>query len=123
GTFSNTTPTNTTFSKLVVTGGLYQAAGDNIFGAVPGAVTADAITLNGGGISTNGSVTFSVNRGITLGASGGTIDTSSDLSVPGVITGSGNLTITDANTLTLGGSNTYSGNTTVSAGTLSISAD
>ena len=54
GTFRNTTPTSITFSKLLVTGGLYQAAADNIFGAVPGAFLADAITLNGGAISANG---------------------------------------------------------------------
>jgi autotransporter-associated beta strand protein len=120
GTFRYTTPTSTTFSKLVVNGGLWQGAVDTVFGAVPGSFTANAITLNGGGISVNAGVTLSANRGITLGASGGTVDGASSPVLPMIITGSGNLTKTGTGTATLSGVNTYTGKTIVNGGTLTI---
>ncbi|HMP07587.1 MAG TPA: autotransporter-associated beta strand repeat-containing protein [Lacipirellulaceae bacterium] len=120
GTLRVTTPTSITFSKLVVTGGLYQAAADTIFGPVPVAPVADAITLNGGGISSNGGFSFHANRGITLGSSGGTINTSSSAPVLGVITGAGALTKTGANILTLSGDNDYSGGTNLDVGRINF---
>jgi autotransporter-associated beta strand protein len=112
GTFRYTTPTSTTFSKLVVKGGLWQGATDTVFGAVPGAVTADAITLDGGGISSNAGQNLSANRGITITAAGGTINTSSQITVQGVVTGVGSLTKTGTSltsTLDLTGANTFTG--------------
>ncbi|MBX3435511.1 MAG: autotransporter-associated beta strand repeat-containing protein [Pirellulales bacterium] len=120
GTLRVSTPTSITFSKLVVTGGLYQAGADTIFGAVPGAATADAITLNGGGISSNGGFSFHANRGITLGAAGGTINTSSSSTVLGKITGVGSLTKTGSNILTLSGDNDYSGDTHLNVGRINF---
>ncbi|MDB6057456.1 MAG: Extracellular serine protease precursor [Verrucomicrobiales bacterium] len=115
GTFRNTTPTSTTFTKLLVTGGLYQAATDPIFGAVPASPLSDAITLNGGGISVNAGLTFSANRGITLGASGGIIDGTSAPVCPQIITGSGNLTKNGSGICTLSGANTYTGKTIINS--------
>jgi autotransporter-associated beta strand protein len=110
-----------TVQRLVVLGGLWQGGLDGVFGAVPGSVLADQITLNGGGISSNAGFTLNANRGITLGASGGTINTSSNLTYSGPITGPGGLTKTGANTLILGGaSNDYVGGTTIAAGTLQL---
>jgi autotransporter-associated beta strand protein len=122
GTFRNTTPSSITFPKLIVNGGLYQAAADSIFGAVPGSFTADAITLNGGGISVNAGFIFNVNRGITLGAGGGSIDGASSAVISAIITGSGALTKTGTGTFTLTGANTYTGATTVSGGTLLVNS-
>jgi autotransporter-associated beta strand protein len=113
-------PAASTFSKLVVNGGLWQGALDTVFGAVPASFVADAITLNGGGISANAGYTINANRGITLGASGGTVDAPSSPVLPMIITGSGNLTKSGVNTVTLSGVNTYTGKTIVTAGTLTI---
>ena len=65
---------------------------------------------------------MAANRGITLGASHGTIDvaTSQTLTYGGIIAGSGNLTKSGAGTLTLSGVSTYTGSTVVSAGTITL---
>lgn len=124
GTLRVSTPTAITFSKLIVDGGLYQAAADPSFGAVPGSALADAITLsNGGGISTNGGFTLVANRGITLGTGGGRIDTPSAVTVAGIIAGSGALSKTGTNVLTLSGNNTFTGKVSISQGVVSIDSD
>jgi autotransporter-associated beta strand protein len=86
-----------TYAKLVVTGGLFRTgstAGSSElgFGAAPTASLADAITLNGGGIGTTATTTLHANRGITVGAGGGTINTIGTLTVPGLLSGTGQLT-------------------------------
>lgn len=75
------------------------------------------VTLNDGGLraAVNG-LTFG--NAITLGADGGRVDGSNDLTLSGVLSGSGGLTKSGSGTLTLSGANTYSGGTTVEAGTL-----
>jgi autotransporter-associated beta strand protein len=117
----------TTFSKLVVNQGLFRlgnVSGSNFetgFGAAPASFLADAITLNGGSIGTSYSVSLHNNRGITLGANGGTFNVSSaTLTVPGAISGAGSLN-KGAGTLILSGVNTYTGSTII-AGTLSITS-
>lgn len=116
--------TATSFQKLLVTGGLWQGALDTSFGAVPGSFLADAITLDGGGISTNGGISFSANRGVTVGANGGTINSSSVGTINAVIRGTagGGLTKTGSNLLSLLAINTYDGSTTLSAGSVAINA-
>ncbi|EGL54906.1 outermembrane transporter [Methylophaga aminisulfidivorans MP] len=79
-----------------------------------------ALTLDGGTLQTTAS--FTSNRGTTLGASGGSfnIDTGITLSESGNISGSGRLSKTGEGTLTLSGTNTYTGGTTINDGTLQI---
>jgi autotransporter-associated beta strand protein len=73
-------------------------------------------------MATTASFTLNANRGISLGASGGTIDVaaSTTLTYNGIAAGAGNLTETDTGTLVLGHANTYTGSTTISAGTLQV---
>ena len=88
--------------------------------------TATGATLyinNGATLQSTG--TFSLgtaNRAIVLGSGGGRIDvaTTNNLTVPGVISGTGGLTMVDAGTVTLTGINTYTGATTINAGTLQL---
>jgi autotransporter-associated beta strand protein len=123
---------NSTYTRLVVNQGLFRigngVAGSTEvgFGAVPGAPLADAITLNGGGIGSSLGLTLNANRGITLGAGGGTINVSAAaLTIPSVITGGGDLAVVgDAETdvLTLSGANNYTGATTITTSRLTTNA-
>lgn len=89
-------------------------------------IGAEALTLNGTGISSGGGL---VNSSVTAASLGGavTLGSASSIGGTGSITLGGNvggsgfsLTKVGGNLLTLSGSNTYSGATTVAAGTLAL---
>src|SRR5208337_2625764 len=117
--------TNTYSGVTTVSAGTLSIAADNNLGAGPSSATPGSLTINGGTLATTATFTLNANRGLSLGASGGTIDAASGttLTYSGIAAGSGKLTKIDTGTLVLGGANTYSGVTTISAGTLSIAAD
>ena len=116
--------------KVIVNAGTiaFSQAG-NRFGTAPASVLSDFLTLNGGGIKlVDGATapTWLVNRGITLGSSGGKIaaDTGLTLTLDAVITGSGNLTIEGPGTVFLSTvNNTYTGKTILNSGTLLIGTE
>jgi fibronectin-binding autotransporter adhesin len=116
---------NSYSGKTIVNAGILSINSDASLGAVPGSLQTDNLTLNGGTLCnmttttsfTGGNnITLNANRGITLGASGGTIRLgySQPMTIPGPITG-GALTLTDNGSLTLTGTNSYT--TTNIAGT------
>jgi autotransporter-associated beta strand protein len=135
---------NSYSGPATVTGGTLSVAGDGSLGTPPATVTPAAITLNGGALQVNtgtaansgaGNATLRTTRGITLGASGGTIAigfvdqtagvhlaNETALVYNGVITGPGGLTVTGiagidqtaASILDLSAVATYQGNTTIS---------
>ena len=113
----------------VTGGGSYRCSSDGGLGTVPGAPIADFITLDEGILDANlnaaygGNFEIDSNRGITLGAGGGTIwgTTPSGayiVTYNGIITGAGTLVKDKAQALQLGGANTYTGATTVTGGRL-----
>jgi len=108
-----------------ITGGKVSVSSSANLGATPGSADADNITLNGGTLKSTAEFTLGTNKGITLGSSGGTIETATSasdiLTYGGVITGSGNLTKTGNGILLLSGDNTYTGTTTISSGILRLS--
>ena len=116
---------------LTANGGTVSFASDGTsggqpLGAYPGSVSAANVTLNGGGLLDTTTTTIAVNRGITLGGSGGTLDAaaSQTLSVSSVITGSGALTKgTNTGTLALSANNSFSGGLIVNGGTVSFASD
>ena len=111
--------TNTYSGTTTINSGIISISADSGLGAVPGSTTADHLTINGGTLQSTSGFTLNTKRGITLGASSGTIKTinNSQILYMGVIAGSSNLTKTgDGNFLTFG-NHTYSGNTTISEGT------
>jgi len=121
---------NTFSGNLTVNSGTVNFASDGTsggqpLGAYPGSVTAAAVTLNGSTaeLLDTASATISVDRGITLGSGGGTLDASSGqtLTVNSAIAGSGALTKgSAAGSLILNGADTFTGNTLISAGTLTL---
>ncbi len=112
---------NTYTGKTLINGGKISIAAETALGANPGSSTPDQLTLNGGTLL--GTANFSVddsNRGITLGAAGGTFESSASTTqtMVNVIAGTGGLTKTGAGALVLTNANTYTGPTIISAGTL-----
>jgi autotransporter-associated beta strand protein len=106
--------------KIQINGGTLAVAADSHLGATPGAAVVDQITLNGGSLQATDNFTLNTNRGITLGASGGTfsVDASKSMNYAGVIAGTGGLTKSGSGVLALTGDNTYSGGSTISGGQL-----
>jgi uncharacterized repeat protein (TIGR02543 family) len=94
---------------------------DRALGRALTSYLADAITLNGGTLQgSNASLNYNIsaNRGITLGALGGTLQRS--WTVDSVITGPGGLTLSLGGTVTLNALNTYEGGTIVNDATLIV---
>ncbi|OYW28215.1 MAG: hypothetical protein B7Z47_06000, partial [Chthoniobacter sp. 12-60-6] len=114
--------TNTYTGKTVVNAGKLSVSDQTNLGASPAAPAADHLTLNGGTLLTTASFTIDGNRGITIGDSGGTIETASGTTatISTVITGgpAGTLTKEGAGTLLFTAVNTNAGATTVNQGTL-----
>ncbi len=116
------TGTNTFAGKTTITAGFVAASGESKFGANPGAFTADQISLNGGGIQSNGNINFSSNRGLTLAAGGGTFNSvgSDVITLTNVVTGSGALTKTGAGELQIDGANTFTGGLVINDGRVKL---
>jgi autotransporter-associated beta strand protein len=125
GTLTLTNAANSYGGFTTVSGGTLSISADADLGSLPFAATANDVTLqNGAALQlANGLpvVTLNANRGITLGAGGGTIDTENEvLNIDGSITGLTGLTKTGGGDLVLeptAGSNTP-GTVTVSGGRL-----
>jgi autotransporter-associated beta strand protein len=126
GTTLNAGTLNINNASALGTGTFTIAGGSN---AIIDNTTGSAITLSTNNAQVwNGNFTFtgtrSLNLGtgaVTLGASRTVTVNANNLTVGGVISGSGfGLTKAGNGTLTLGGANTYSSGTTINAGTLNI---
>jgi fibronectin-binding autotransporter adhesin len=107
---------------------------DNALGQAPATAQAAAVTINGGTLRWNGaaSATFSLNRGITIGPNGGTIEvvptTNTGLSLPSAaaftLNGAGTFTKTGAGRFTMNTtSNSFTGKYIVKAGTINVPGD
>lgn len=132
---------NTYTGKTSISGGTVSIAADSGLGAAPGSVVADQLTLNGGTLRVTGvNQTLNANRGITLGASGGTFDTSSQATsatttLSGIIAGTGPLTLKSNGDLTptgggagglgikLNATNTFTGDVTITSGLVSYASN
>ncbi|WP_422033789.1 autotransporter outer membrane beta-barrel domain-containing protein [Reyranella sp.] len=133
GTFSGTIsgPGGLTISDGTVnllgsntfTGGLWLASGGTLRAGSDAAMGAAAGGLNFAGGMLQATAGFAIDRPVTLGSGGGTIDTNgNELLVRTAIGGSGGLTKVGTGFLTLSGANSYQGGTTINAGTLRLAA-
>jgi len=109
-----------------VNGGTLRLNDERNLGGDPNILNPAQLTLNGGTLAAYATFAIDdVNRGLTLGAAGGTIETESTsvLTVGSTITGPGSLTKTGPGTLILTAQNNYAGATNVNGGTLLINGD
>jgi autotransporter-associated beta strand protein len=114
---------NTFTGKTTVTGGTLSIASVASLGAEPAAPTPDAITIAGATLRATGPAEFSVNRGVTLGAGGGTInvaDAGEVLAIPATFLGAQPLTVTGNGTLQLASSNNMFTSVTINDATVEL---
>ena len=117
-----------------VNGGYLYINADASLGTAPASPVANQLTLNCGTLSTGlrfnaNNVTLNANRGIYLGANGGSINcpTGDKATILGVISGPGNFQsgandTTGTGTNVISGASTYSGTTAIAAGRLLLGA-
>jgi autotransporter-associated beta strand protein len=125
GLFLTLTGDNTYTGITSLIGGNLVIDADNRMGPPPANVVANKLILDGGTLVTTATFTLHENRGITMGNSAGTINTSpgTTLTYQGIISGgTGSFIKEGTGTLILSGANTYTGATTIanSGGTLKL---
>ncbi|HEY9237507.1 MAG TPA: autotransporter-associated beta strand repeat-containing protein, partial [Burkholderiaceae bacterium] len=107
------TGTTDAVTSWTITQGTLSVSSDANLGATTG-----GLSFNGGTLENSSA--FATARAIALEAGGGTLQTDADLTVSGVIAGTGGLAKTGDGILTLTGANSYTGGTNISAGTLMV---
>lgn len=98
------TASNAISNKVAITAGTLEISNDNQFGALPGSFDPSRLQIsNGATLRTTAAVTLAQNRGITIGAGGGTLSINGGaMTYAGRFTGAGEtVTTTGASGLTL----------------------
>ena len=114
--------TNTYGGGTTLTGGTLRISSDASLGTSSGTLTMNPGEGGTVTLMANGTISTNASRAITLSSGTARIDTDSyDLTLAGVVGGSGLLVKVGTGTLTLAGSNTYINPTTISGGTLALS--
>jgi autotransporter-associated beta strand protein len=121
---------------LTINSGILNFDGDLALGVVPTSARTNAVTINGGTLrQIAGGFTLAVNRGVTIGPNGGTIEVTNLTSVTGLsLPSAASFTINGSSaavlTKTGGGrftmnttANTYSGKYVILAGSINIPGD
>ena len=112
--------------KVILAGNNTYQGGTAINAGTLAVITDANLGAASGGLAFSGGTLqflsgFSSNRGATLSAGGGTVDTNGNsATLGGTISGVGGLTKLGAGTLVLSSANTFSGGTMLAAGTLSL---
>lgn len=108
-----------------ISAGVVSIASESNLGFNPATPTPGNVTFNGGTLATTANLNLGANRGIEIGAGGGaiTVDTSTQLTINGIIAGSGPFTKGGHGTLVLLATNTYTGATSLTAGITKIATD
>ncbi len=118
------TGSNTFTGGTTVKQGVLSVPNALALGPAPSSPTPDHLVLDGGTLQVTGSglLAFNVNRGVTLGSSGGTVDivTGRQIENQSIVEGTGSLTKIGGGEWLLSNANTYTGATTVAQGILNV---
>ena len=123
GTFELRNTTNSYTGKTTVNAGTVRIAAESVLGAAPNVSKPDHLTLNGGTLQTTATFALDdVHRGMTIGASGGTLEQNAGttFTVANPISGAGNLTKTGDGALVFSAVNPLSGQTIINTGSLTL---
>lgn len=115
--------TNTFTGTLAIDGGTISVSDVADSGVASPLGAGASITMNGGILSFNSAGTDSTNRSIVLGPNGGTFNStnaSQNLTLAGVISGSGGLNKTGTGALRLTATNTFTGPVTMTAAFIEV---
>jgi autotransporter-associated beta strand protein len=115
GVLSLTNMGNTYSGELSVTGG-------TVLVDDPSKLGSGSLTLAGGVLALSGSSAITTSKAIALGAGGGTVINTADVTHSGPISGTGGLTKSGLGTLTLSTNKNFTGGVTVNNGTLYLTA-
>jgi fibronectin-binding autotransporter adhesin len=104
--------------KVAVLGGTLSLTNESALGANPPTFAADQLLIDNATLAVSQPATLrQLNRGITLGANGGTVSHGANaVTISNIIAGPGALTKSGSGTLTLSGTNTYTGGTVINSG-------
>jgi fibronectin-binding autotransporter adhesin len=114
---------NTFTGELAINGGTISVSDVADIGLVSPLGAGGSLALNGGTLSFNSAGTDSTNRSIVLGPNGGTFNSanaSQNLTLAGVISGTGGLTKTGTGALRLTATNTFTGPLTMTAAFIEV---
>ncbi len=114
---------NTYQGATTINAGTISIAADSGLGQAPGGATAGHLTFGAGTLLTTATFSLNSNRGIALGAGGGTlnVDTATVLTYGGIIAGSNPLVKLGAGELVLQGISTNDSTATLNGGTFTLS--
>src|SRR4030095_15580163 len=117
------TGSNTFTGSVVISGGSISVSDVADMGVSSPLGAGSSLTLNGGTLVFNSAGTDSTNRTIVLGANGGTFhsaNASQNLTLAGVISGTGGLNKTGTGALRLTATNTFTGPVTMTAAFIEV---
>lgn len=123
GTLFLSGPASQHDAQTSILGGAIALSSESALGANPASLITNQLFLNGGTLRATGSFRIDdVNRGITLGGSGGTfqVDGNVTLGIDNPIIGNGALNKTGAGTLEITTNASYTGPTVINGGTLAV---
>ncbi|WP_440618875.1 autotransporter-associated beta strand repeat-containing protein [Candidatus Pelagibacter sp. HIMB1493] len=122
GTINTASSTTSNIQGVITGSGALTKSGDGTLTLSATNTNTGDITISAGTLDVQGQLESGNYDGVIANSGTFTINSSSNQTLAGVISGTGALNKSGSGTLTLSGTNTYSGSTTITNGTISVSS-